>query len=255
MLDLTIPSHAYFYGFMLTDGHLTEESRNRGKLTIELSIIDEHILNEFRTLFPINSTQFRRTRKTNFGICEGCGFSIFDLSFRNELKEYGFPAGKKSDIIDKPIKEFSEIDFIRGLIDGDGSIGFVRDNKYPFISFTTASEKIKEYYIGFLENRLGYRKIVNRNQRDNIYNIMITRDDALTIYKILYYDGCMSLNRKRKDDILLWNNPYSNRVKKQMWNNEQDKIILDNTINDSIILLNRSEKSIKSRLWRLKHGN
>jgi hypothetical protein len=39
-LDLTKPVHAYLYGLIQTDGHLSQGTRNRGKLQIELSYKD-----------------------------------------------------------------------------------------------------------------------------------------------------------------------------------------------------------------------
>lgn len=35
-INLKIPEHSYFFGFVQTDGSLTKSSRNRGKLQIEL---------------------------------------------------------------------------------------------------------------------------------------------------------------------------------------------------------------------------
>jgi hypothetical protein len=38
----------------------------------------------------------------------------------------GIPYGKKSETVNPPSNPFSEKDYIRGLIDGDGSIGMRR---------------------------------------------------------------------------------------------------------------------------------
>jgi hypothetical protein len=37
-LDLTSADHAYLFAFLQCDGHLSESTRNRGRLSVELSI-------------------------------------------------------------------------------------------------------------------------------------------------------------------------------------------------------------------------
>ena len=51
-LELTRPEHAYLYGFLQCDGHLTENTRNRGRLSVELSIRDVALLERFQELVP-----------------------------------------------------------------------------------------------------------------------------------------------------------------------------------------------------------
>jgi len=50
-LDLTIPEHAYMFGFIQADGHLYQTTRNRGKLQIELKESDGCILEKSQVLF------------------------------------------------------------------------------------------------------------------------------------------------------------------------------------------------------------
>lgn len=255
IINLLKPEHAYFYGFALTDGHLNEDTRNRGRLSIEVAIRDMELLQKFKTLFEINSTYKERFRTTNFSTNKKlgyCSFSIYDLNFRNELKEYGFPVGKKSKIIKPPLKKFSEIDFVRGLIDGDGSVG-ITSQGLPFISFTTASEKIRNYLVDFINKNLNRNINPQRNKRDGIYNIMLNSTPAKQLYKLLYYNGCLCLNRKNCSEILYWQ-PKTKRnatIPAKKWNNFEDQYILTHTIEESIKKLNRTKKSISIRLLRL----
>lgn len=46
------------------------------------------------------------------------------------MVDVGMTYGKKSDIITIPIISFSEIDYWRGMIDGDGSLGFTKEDEY-----------------------------------------------------------------------------------------------------------------------------
>lgn len=50
-INLKIPEHSYFFGFVQTDGAMSESSRNRGKLQIEVGEDDVHILKSFKKLF------------------------------------------------------------------------------------------------------------------------------------------------------------------------------------------------------------
>ncbi len=66
-INLKIPEHSYFFGFVQTDGSLTKSTRNRGKLQIEVGEKDLHILKSFRKLFPsVYSSVSPRVRDTNF---------------------------------------------------------------------------------------------------------------------------------------------------------------------------------------------
>lgn len=256
ILDLTKPEHSYFYGFALTDGSLNDYSRNRGSLSIEISIKDKDILYSMKELFSVNSSYKERFRKTNFtnGKLYGyCSLSIYDLDFRNELKSYGFPSGKKSLIVREPNVPFSEIDFVRGLIDGDGSVGFTKAN-IPFISFTTKSDALRNYYVSFVQKQIGIILNPSKNKRDSIYNIMMNSSSAQKLYKILYYPDCLCLKRKKVDDILLWESherPHTFLPKR--WTQEEDEYILSHSLEESMRKLQRSKDSIETRLWKLKN--
>ena len=105
-----------------------------------------------------------------------------------------------------PIVEFNEFDFWRGVIDGDGSLGITSKN-IPFISLVTKSENLKIEYLKFLEKYLNIKKSINRNKRDNVYNIMVTNENAIKLINLIYYDTSkIYLNRKfiKAKQVLLW---------------------------------------------------
>lgn len=66
-INLEVPDYAYLFGFIQTDGHLYTNTRDRGRLSIEVSKIDEDILWAFKSLIPFNSSITERVRVTNFG--------------------------------------------------------------------------------------------------------------------------------------------------------------------------------------------
>jgi len=68
-INLKIPEHSYFFGFVQTDGTLGKPfiKREKGKLEIELGERDKDILKSFKKLFPTIYHPIRaRDRDTNF---------------------------------------------------------------------------------------------------------------------------------------------------------------------------------------------
>ena len=259
-INLKIPEHSYFFGFVQTDGNLNKpfKKRNKGRLGIELGKEDLHILKSFRKLFPmVYSSITERVRDTNFKENhKSCTLTICNMKFRNEINELGVPYGKKPEIISSPKVNFCERDYIRGLVDGDGSVG-VTEKRLPFISFTVKSEKLKEYLLNIIEKITGEKKRLSRNRRDNIYNIMLNREKAQRFIKHLYYPGCLVLKRKlEKARITLkWERPKDvKRIFQKFWEPWEDKYILNHPLEESCNYLKRTERSIKMRLWRLKNN-
>jgi hypothetical protein len=257
-INLKIPEHAYFFGFVQTDGTLSKpfEKRNKGRLDIELGTEDLHILKSFKQLFPsIYSSIRTRIRDTNFKEeYKSYTLTICNMGFRNELNKLGVPYGKKSQTVSLPKSNFCEKDYIRGLIDGDGSVGITAKG-LPFISFTVRSEELKEYFVNAIERITGERKKLNRNTRDNIYNIMVNREKAQKFIKSLYYPGCLVLKRKLRNAelALRWKRPKNmKRVFQRFWEEWEDKYILTHAIGESCDHLKRTESSIKNKLWDLK---
>jgi hypothetical protein len=255
-LNLKTPEHSYFFGFAQADGSLRKQSRNRGYLEFELKKEDGEILEFFRKLFPFSSSIKKRVRNTNFKKnSESRAIRIFPKKFRDELLKLGLSPGKKSLNTFPPKCSFSERDYIRGLIDGDGSVGTTRKG-FPFISLTVKSEALKNYLCGVIEKVIKERKRISRNKRDNIYNIMLNREKAQKFIKYLYYPRCLTLKRKLKkaQEALKWKRPETlKRIFKKFWKPWEDKYIFSHSIEESCNHLMRTERSIKMRLWRLNN--
>ncbi len=257
-INLKIPEHSYFFGFTQTDGNLDKLSRNRGHLTIEIKEKDRNILESFQKLFPLVHSSIKiRIRDTNFKKNhKSCTLTICDKRFRDEINKLGIPYGKKSEIISPPDSDFHARDYIRGLIDGDGSLGLI-NRGIPFISITVTSNKLKNYLFDMIEKITGERKKITRNRRDNIYNIMINREKAQQFIKYVYYPGCLALKRKLKKEkeALKWKRPRNLKIIFQkFWEPWEDKSILSHPLEESCNCLKRTERSIKMRLWRLKNN-
>ena len=94
-MTLENPFYAYLFGFVQTDGHLYEHSRNRGKLSIEIGKQDEELLENFKRLLPFNSSIRERIRKTNFSNdYVSVVWKVCDKQFRDCLKNGVFRSAK-----------------------------------------------------------------------------------------------------------------------------------------------------------------
>lgn len=225
LFNLKDKSYSYLIGIAQSDGYLNKNKnrKDKGSFSLEISVKDIDILVKLKNIIPSKSTISQRTKNTNFKKnYESAKLSCYDSCFRYTLNYYGVPYGKKSKIIKPPIQEYISIDYWRGIIDGDGALGFTAKG-LPFISLVTASDKLAKEFCDFVCNNTDsirdFKKI-NKNKRDNVYNIMFTNEDALCIVKKLYYDNCLSIDRKKEksNEMLKWIRPVNSKKIKSRYN-------------------------------------
>lgn len=254
-INLNNPFYAYLFGFIQTDGHLYKNTRNRGRLSIEVNKKDEDILWAFKSLIPFNSSITERVRETNFSNnYTSVIWRVYDKRFRDYLESWGLVSGCKSELIKPPSCSFSKLDYFRGLIDGDGSLGLTSKG-FPFLSLVTSSSHIVVEYLELINQITGKVKTSNRNKRDSIYNIVVYKEDAQILARNLYYDGCLCLTRKliKANQVLSWSRPTDMKWVKnrKLWTPEEDQFITNHSVECSMKVLDRSRNSIELRLWRL----
>ncbi len=252
-LDLTIPEHAYFFGFVQGDGHLSRRPHSPGHLTltIELSARDIDILTRFSAVFGPSTTAHRH-RSTNFVVeHHSVRWLLRNQSLCHQMEQLGLPEGRKSLIVAPPTVSYSEIDYWRGLLDADGSLGFHKKNGCPFLSLVTTSDAVKEAYLAFLEKMTGQKRVANRNVRDQAYNLIVRVEDAVKIVSALYYPGCLALDRKLTiaESIQRWTRPSTmgRAFRIQPWTPQEDEIVLTQRLKDAVISLRRTRASVSHR--------
>jgi hypothetical protein len=254
---LNIYDRSYLIGLFQGDGHLYQATRNRGKFIYEVAIRDRDIIYKIEKILSpyVNVSIYEKIRDTNFkDKFHSIGFNIYYKDFRTEISEY-IPYGKRPEYINIP-QWISKRDYIRGLIDADGSLGFSKYG-FCFLSFFTVSENIKNFIINDMRENIGVIKKINRNKRDLAYNILLYREDAQDYARILYEDANLYIERKYNKylDILKWiRDPNVKRGYKRSWTKRENEIISMNNISieEKMFLLNRTKSSITTRLWRLK---
>ncbi|MEU0528259.1 hypothetical protein [Streptomyces niveus] len=258
-MDLRNPGYAYMFGFLQADGHLSSGTGRKGRLTVELNVRDIDILREFQRLTPYNSTIGERTRATNFSAKHSSAtWRLYALEARTILHAVGLPHGRKSARITPPRIEFSRPDYLRGVIDADGSVGYTGQG-LPFLSLTTASTAVGAYLCRYAKKVTGAQRQIARNARDGIYNIVYTKEAAVELAAHLYYPGCLALERKRVSaaSLAAWQRPAGMKVRQpsQRWKPSEDRALLRLGVPArAAVELNRSESSCSVRLWRLRTG-
>lgn len=256
---------SYMIGLFQTDGSLSKGIGKKGKFQLELSSKDEDIIYKIDKFISYNSSITKRRKKSSINghhyNNETILLRICDLNFRNHLVEWGIPYGKKSKIIKPPLhlENLSIPDYIRGLYDGDGSLGLTGTN-IPFMSFTTDSDDLAMFLYNYISKLTDKPlKDTKRNKRDDIYNIVVLKEDAVILCDEIYYNGCLSLDRKyrKAEDVKNWERPEGMIISpKKNWSDIDDEYILSHELEESMDYLDRTESSVMMRLWRLeKMGN
>lgn len=244
------------FGFIQADGHLHQNTRNRGRLEIELQESDRNVLEQFAKIIPFNSNISTRTRNTNFkDNYTSVTFSVCDKRFRDQLVTAGLTYGKKSNCISIPDCNMATNDYWRGVIDGDGSLGLTGKG-FPFLSLNCSSEQMINAYIQFLNSITGKIKTTSRNSRDNTYNVCINKEDVQAVVQQIYSNSTIALQRKKvlANVIAGWRRPATmNKIDfpRKPWTQEEDRFILNNSTELAVSALNRTSKSVQTRLWRL----
>ncbi|WP_315903993.1 hypothetical protein [Streptomyces fulvoviolaceus] len=258
-MDLTVPEYAYMFGFLQADGHLKQGPGRKGRLSVEINARDVELLHRFQKLTPYYSSVTQRTRSTNFAeVHTSATWSLCSLEARTKLNEIGLPYGRKSKTIAPPAGEFSPRDYLRGVIDADGSVGCTSKG-FPFVSLTTASTAIGAYLCFYAGKVTGAERSLKRNARDDIYNILYTNENAQKLAAHLYYEDCLSLERKKTaaDSLSTWVRPADMRIapERRRWTAHEDRVLL-RLNNDAVAAkeLGRTEKSCYIRLWRMRTG-
>ena len=252
MTDLQL--YSYLYGFFGTDGSpLTWGDGKLKAITLEVSIKDAEDIKSICE--KLNGTVTTRERDTNFSN----NYQSINLYTSNKeliafLIKNDFPISDKTNTIHKPTDEYDEDYFWLGVIDGDGSLGMKGDG-HPYINLTTKSEQLKEDFLDYIEKLTNFRPSVNKNKRDNIYNITVGSKKAQIIAERLYKDKEIGLKRKINQYLLLkeWQPKNMKGVVRLPWTKEEEEDLLKLSLEDFMAKYpNRTFIAIKGKKQRMK---
>ena len=257
VFDLADPARAYVFGFLQADGHHRAGAGRKGSITVEIKASDIDLLRQMQVVLPWKTSIWRRTRSTNFAASYECAtLTLCAMQGRARLLELGLPVGRKSTIIAPPAEPFSHRDYMRGLFDADGSVGFAR-NGMPFLSLVTTSRAIADFTCAEILRITGARRTAKPNARDHAMNIMVASDPAASLASWLYKDASIALSRKRHAALAVtaWQRPAGWRARsvRKPWTADEDDLVMTLSVGEAARRLGRTESSVNVRRWRLRH--
>ncbi|MBI3304716.1 hypothetical protein HYZ80_00080 [Candidatus Parcubacteria bacterium] len=202
------PELAYIIGLLVTDGNLSKYGRH-----ITMRSSDKDLLETFGSCLNLKS---KIARSHNDGYAKRPSYRIqfSNVQLYNWLVTIGVTPAKTHSIGAIRIPKELFRDFLRGHLDGDGSIFFYRDtynvykgkryiNTRIYTKFISASEK----HIKWLHEMMGkhapaHGALIGKKPvggRCGMWEIKIAKYESLKLLRWLYYKkGLPALARKRK---------------------------------------------------------
>lgn len=185
---------AYILGFLAADGNV---SKKENTISINLSAVDAEFLEEIQKKVggrPIKL--FTNSKGYNIASWSASSRKIKqDLSnyniVPNKTFTYAFPTN---------LNPLYWKDFIRGYFDGDGTVCSAGASTLR-VSLGAANKNVLEKIIDFFASQGVPKVSIYERRRENerpFYYFQYSNNAVRQIYKILYYDGCLCLPRKKK---------------------------------------------------------
>ena len=192
---------AWVLGFLASDGNV---SKDRNKIRIELSYIDEEILQRIKTTIKIeNPIQFREDKKGRKLVLLGWS----SKQHKEDLARYSI-VPNKTFILDPPyaLSHKYYLDYIRGYFDGDGTINInmCHQGRSKAIRFGIcgASKPVLDWIVDVFEE-YGVPRVnphLDSSHEKPFYSIIYSTRASRKIYKLLYgnlKEDSLYLQRKK----------------------------------------------------------
>jgi hypothetical protein len=259
--DAQQPEVAYIVGLLQTDGSHEGDPDRKGRIAIELSMRDRDVLDAISAILPCYSSVRVRHRTTNFSAdYDTATLSFFDQTARRELAALGVTTGRKSATIGPPAGPFSPPDYVRGVLDGDGSLGFTATGA-PFISLVTASPALATYFCSVIADVCGVQRSARPNARDGVMNVMVANHAAAALASWAWYSpDALGTRRKHRlaKAVAAWR-PEPGRegrygIARRSWTPEDDAVVIGRPLAEAAEALGRTVQSVSMRRWRLRKG-
>ncbi len=193
------PKFAYAVGLITTDGCLSNDGRH-----IDFTSKDEELVLKFKGCLRVSNKIGIKYRGKDDYSRETKYFRVQlgDMNFYEFLLSIGLSQRKSKNLgsLKIPDKFFS--DFLRGCIDGDGSIGFFNhpESKHPQlrIRLFSASRGFLEWMKLEIQRNFGINGGWINNNNSSIPSLCFAKSDSVKLFPILYRGkDCVYLSRKR----------------------------------------------------------
>ena len=192
--DINNPDSAYWLGVMYSDGFIST-SKYTNKFGITIKDTDKDLLIKFKEFLKYSGNINYYEANTTYGICNVERLLIGNNKIVDDLIKNGVVEHKTFKIKKLPNTTYMD-DFIRGYIDGDGSLR----KAYPNIRICGNKEFLQEIADYFM---IPYRIIPDKT----IYDLTYNTKESEYLEKRLYKNAKYYLDRKYEIASRSFNSP------------------------------------------------
>ena len=192
------PEKAYWVGFLTADGYITTKNR----WGVEINIEDIEHLEKLNKSLDSNITIRTRKKKSYGDIRESCSLIFKNKTMYDDLVKLGFTHTKSYDVeFSTLIPHEFRLDYIKGIIDGDGSYIVTEKNRCVVLCSGSISilETIQDVLLSYSINSTIYRN----NSGASRLTIKRKQDLKMFLEMVLNTDSPMLSRKEAKAKKLL----------------------------------------------------
>ena len=184
----------YWVGFLLADGSIHGKSQYKPAIRLALAVKDYEHVRKFASFVGIHEEFVHEYKKvSNYGNNDVAWLQFSSAEMCQQLAKYCVVPNKSGNEV-VPDSLALDVDFWRGVIDGDGNVRMRPKDNIPCLTLT-GSWKLIDKFADFLLEIAGKRPAVSQNH--SIYQLGIGGSRARATLSKIYYDGCSPvLDRK-----------------------------------------------------------
>lgn len=190
---------AYFLGLIITDGCIHSTKGRQPLVSLTLQKSDAYLLEKLKE--ELNSN--KRVTGDGRGCCS---LSILSSKMVTDLKQYGIaPDRSLSVAFPKNIPKQFYRHFIRGVLDGDGSVSYYsraahgRKSHTKAVRFCKGNKQFLEDLVEFLFANAEVEKVNLYREKDNLWSIAYRKNSSmLKLIDYMYDDAHVYMERKKR---------------------------------------------------------
>lgn len=204
------PELAYAVGLIVTDGNLSSDGRH-----ITMRSVDKELLKTYQQCLDIPHIHIGVSHSSGFTNNESYRVAHGDVQLYRWLEKIGVAARKTHTIGKVTIPDSVFVDFLRGHLDGDGSITVYTDRwntfknpKYVYtrlwVRFLSASKEHMEWLQKKIEQVIGVTGHLNESVPTNkkhvpMYSLKFGKKDSLILLHAMYYSPDVPCLKRKRD--------------------------------------------------------
>lgn len=182
-------SMAYILGYIFTDGNINwEPEKSYRSLTITASGKDMHHLERIRKIMKSTKELLYSKNTKSYRLI------VNSKTICMDLMKFGLTPKKSLSVKFPKIPEKFLSHFIRGIIDGDGNVRYVKRKRSPYFEITISSGS--ESFLKGMATKLSSIGIDGRVRKQNVFILQYSCRRGLNLAKWIYKDKNLCLDRK-----------------------------------------------------------